>query len=132
MDLMCVAKITSRVKGHHAYNHPYKVGEDFLCHIEAANLHSNNAIVVLKKNKEVVGHVPEALAAKLHPLMKAGKVTQVTTVITGNQRKAPEGTWVLGGGRELPCTYFLYGPKICKRIVRDALKHQQDEHSSVL
>ena len=52
MDLMCVAKITSWVKGHHAY----KVGEDFLCQIEAANLHSNNAIVVLKKIKILINN----------------------------------------------------------------------------
>ena len=81
MALMCIAKITSRVKGHHVYNYSYKVGEDFLCEIEVSNCHSNNAISVINKSKEVVGHVPEELAAKLHPLIKAWKVWKVTTVI---------------------------------------------------
>ena len=107
MALMCVAKITSRVKGHHVYQYSYKVGEDLLCEIEASNYHSNNAISVINKNKEVVGHVPVALATKLHPLLKSWKVSKITAVITGQQR-APEGTWVLGGGIELLCTYYIY------------------------
>ena len=42
--------------------------------------------------------------------------------ITGEKRRAPEGTWVLGGGIGLPCVYFLYGPKIHKGLVRKELK----------
>ena len=37
-------------------------------------------------------------------------------------RRAPEGTWVPGGGIEIPCTYFFYGAKIHKRYVRKAIK----------
>ena len=85
------------------------VGEDFLCEIEVSNCHSNNAISVIDKSKEVVGHVPKRLAAKLHPLIKAWKVWKVTNVTTGQQRRAPGRTWVLGRGIELPCTYFLRG-----------------------
>lgn len=132
MALMCVAKVTSRVKGHHAFNYPYKVGDEFLCEIETTNQHSENAIAVLKGNKDVVGHVPEALAAILYPLIKTWKIWKVTVVITGQHRKAPEGTWVLGGGIELPCTYFLYGPKLHIRFVRDMLKHNHDKHSNLL
>lgn len=123
MALMCVAKITSRIKGHHVYQHSYGVGEQFECEIEPTNLHSNNAIAVKNVDKQMVGHVPEALAEKLQPLIKSWKIWKVTTIITGKERRAPEGTWVLGGGIELPCTYYLYGPKLHKRFVRDALKH---------
>lgn len=121
MALMCVAKLTSRVKGHHVYNHRYTVGEELVCEMEPTNAHSNNAIAV-KKNENVVGHVPEALAAKLHPLMKNWKVHRITCVITGQERRAPEGTWVLGGGIELPCIYYLYGPKTQRKYVRDTFK----------
>ena len=69
-----------------------------------------------------VGHVPEALAEKLFPLMKEWKLYKVTATITGEKRRAPEETWVLGGGIELPCTYYLYGPKIHKCNVRHSLK----------
>ena len=34
---------------------------------------------------------------------------------SGEERKAPEGTWVLGGGIELPCSYFIYGKGGCER-----------------
>ena len=62
----------------------------------------------------IVGHLPEALAEKLFPLMKEWKLYKVTATITGEKRRLPEGTWVLGGGIEVPCTYYLYGPKIHK------------------
>ena len=29
----------------------------------------------------------------------------------GPPRRAPEGTWVLGGGIEIPCQYKIIGPK---------------------
>ena len=45
----------------------------------------------------------------------------MTAEITGEKRRAPEGTWVLGGGIELPCVYFLHGPMIHKQLVRRKL-----------
>ena len=48
-------------------------------------------------------------------VMKSWKVYKITYTITGQSKKAPEVTWVLGGGIELSCRYFLYGPKIRKR-----------------
>ena len=81
MVLVCVAKLTSRLKGHHVYQY--------------SAIFSNNAISVINKNKEVVGHIPEALAAKLHSLvsklLKFWKVWKITAVITGQQRRAPKG-----------------------------------------
>ena len=59
---------------------------------------------VKSKNKDVtVGHVPEVLAAILFPLRKAWKVYEIQAKITGKSRRAPEGTWVLGEGIEIPC-----------------------------
>ena len=81
------------------------------------------AIAVKEKNSnKIVGHIPKPLAKILYPLMKSWKVYEITCTITGQSRKAPEGTWVLGGGIELPCRYFLYGPKIRKREVRKCIK----------
>ena len=82
-----------------------------------------HAIVVKTLNEgTVVGHVPEALAKKLQPLIKRWELYRVTAKVIGGKRKAPEGTWVLGGGIELPCVYLLNGPKLHKRFVREALK----------
>ena len=35
-------------------------------------------------------------------------------VITGEKRRASEGTWISGGGMELPCIYHIYAPKTPK------------------
>ena len=72
-------------------------------------------------NDITLGYVPEALAEKFFPLMKQWKIYEIKDIITGEKRRAPEGTWVLGGGIELPCKYYLYGPKVHKCIVRKSL-----------
>ena len=89
--------------------------------IEPHNRHSKNqnAIIVIKselkeseqeKAKDnIIGHVPNALAQNTCPFLKDGTVTSMTSEITAEARKAPEGTWVLGGGIELPCVYYLFG-----------------------
>ena len=46
----------------------------------------------------------------------------MTGEITAEERKAPEGTWVLGGGIELPCSYFIYGNRKKKADVRGKLR----------
>ena len=46
-------------------------------------------------------------------------------VIDGVHRRAPEGTWIPGGGIELPCTYFLYGAKIHKRCIRKLIEETE-------
>ena len=45
-------------------------------------------------------------------------------VITGGKRRAPEGTWIPGGGIELPCTY-IYAAKTHKTISVTKLKNQK-------
>ena len=126
MALACHAVLTSRIKGHHAYNHDYFVGEELICELEFTNKYSHNSIEVKSKNKDVtVGHVPEALAAILFPLRKAWKVYEIQAKITGKSRRAPEGTWVLGGGIEIPCQYTIIGPKIHKKNCRKELRKAQ-------
>ena len=123
MPNLCVVKISSRIKGHHVYQYNYTVGEDFSCAMEPSNIYSKNAISVKEKNSnKIVGHIPEPLAKILYQLMKSWKVYEITCTIPGQSKKAPEVTWVLGGGIELPCRYFLYGPKIRKREVRKSIK----------
>ena len=127
MANLCVAKISSRVKGHHEYQYNYTVGEDFSSAMEASNIYSKNAIAVKEKNSnKIVGHIPEPLAKILYSLMKSRKIYEITCIITGQSKKVPEGTWVLGGGIELPCRYFLYGPKIRKREVRKCIKDKYE------
>ena len=127
MANLCVAKISSPVKGYHVYPYNYTVGEDFSCPMEPSNIYSKNAIAVKEKNSnKIVGHIPEPLAKILYPLMKSWKVYEITCTITGRSKKVPEGTWVLHGGIELPCRYFLYGPKIRKKEVRKCIKDKYE------
>ena len=119
MALPCHEVLTSRIKGHHAYNHDYFVGEELICELEFTNKYSHNSVEVKRKNKDVtVGHFPKALAAILFPLRKAWKVYEIQAKITGKSRRAPEGAWVLGRGIEIPCQYTIIEPKIHKKNCR--------------
>ena len=103
------------------------MGEDFSCTVKPSNIYSKNAIAVKEKNSnKIVGHIPDPLAKILYPLMKSWKVYEIMCTITGQSKKALEGTWVLGGGIELPCRYFLYGPKIRKREVSKCIKDKYE------
>ena len=126
MALACHAVLTSRIKGHHAYNHDYFVGEELICELEFTNKYSHNSTEVKSKNKDVtVGHVPEALAAILFSLRKAWKVYEIQAKITGKSRRAPGRTWVFGGGAEIPSQYTIIGPKIRKKNCRKELGKAQ-------
>ena len=81
--------------------------------------HSSNSIKILfcddeKKNKrnitkeQLVGHLPEHLAKILYRIMKEWRILSMEVIITGEKWCAPEGTWVLEGGIELPCTKYIY------------------------
>ena len=62
-----------------------------------------------KSRDKIIGHVPNVLD---------GILTSMTGEITGEGRKAPVGTWVIGGGIELPRVYYIYGSKKHKAQVR--------------
>ena len=126
MALAYHAALTSRIKGHLAYNHDYFVGEELICGLEFTNKYSHNSIEVKSRNKDVTaGHLPETLAAILFQLRKAWKVYEIQAKITGKSRRAPEGTWVLGGGMEIPCQYTIIEPKIHKKNCRKELRKAQ-------
>ena len=133
-----LGKITTRVKGHHVYNSHYSVGDKFACHPEPDNCRSKdqNAIIVIKtvlqeseqekaKDHIIIGHVPEDLAQVICPFLKDGTITSMTGEITGEARKAPGGTWVLGGGIELRCVYYLFGNRKHKAQVRKQIREAQ-------
>ena len=90
--------------------------------LEPYNEYSKNAIIVKVQKCCIVGHVPEALAEKLFPLMKEWKLYKVTA--TMRKKKSARGNFGPWGGIELPCTYtyYLYGPKIHKCNVKNSLK----------
>ena len=86
--------------------------------MEFENKYSHKSAEVKSKNKDVtVGHVPEALEAIFFPLHKAWKVYEIQAKITGESRRAPEGTWVLGGGIEMPVSIPLLDQKFIKKTV---------------
>ena len=117
MANLCVAKISSRVKGHHVYQYNYTVGEDFSRAMEPSNIYSKNAIAVKEKNSnKIVGHIPEPLAKILYPLMN--EVLESLRDYVHHYRTVPE----------LPCRYFLYGPKRRKREVRKCIKNKYEKN----
>ena len=61
----------------------------------------------IQKEKVIVGHVPDALAAELFQMLK-DKTLVMNCSITGESRRPEiEGTWNQGGGIEIPCRYEL-------------------------
>ena len=131
MACICVAEIRSRIKWHHVYAYKYVVGEVLSCTREIQNRYSQNAIAVnavtgkgeRNKNKLdiIVGHISEALSEVLASFMDTFNIHSITATINGQHRRAPEGTWVPGGGIEIPCTYKIYAPKIHKKDIRNAI-----------
>ena len=117
-----LAKLKSRVKGHHEYQYCYQVGEKFCCYQQPGNFYSRHAIIVKSRNKKTIGHIPNGLANLLNELMAEGKIKRIDGKITGEARSAPEGTYSQGGGIELPCYYKIYGNNDCKSFVKSALK----------
>ena len=65
-----------------------------------------------------MGHIPESLSEVLSPSMDCWTIIRITAVIDNEHRRAPEGTWIPGGGIEIPCTYKIYSAKINKRTIR--------------
>ena len=117
------------------YDYEYTVNEELICLRDDKNIHSDNAIEVLSKVEEkkkkscvvkpvekLVGHVPEALAKILYPMMIEWRIIWMKAVITGGKRR---GTWVPGGGIELPCTYYIYAAKTHKNYIGNKIKEAE-------
>lgn len=123
MAVYMLVSIKSVIKGYHAYRVSYPCGTELDCRLEPENEHSECAIVV-KKGDITVGHIPEGLCQPLSKLFEDGNILQITCVITGDPRSAAGGTFVPGGGLEIPCSYRIFGHKEKKGLVRSVIKHQ--------
>jgi hypothetical protein len=116
-----LVSIKSVIKGYHVYKYTCPIGTILQCNLEPENEHSDSAIIV-KNNGSVVGHIPEGLCQPLTKLFKDGLIIEISAEILGEPRSSSKGTFVKGGGIEIPCTYKLYGKKEKKREVRSYVK----------
>ena len=69
--VVCVATLTSRVKGFHAYKKQVDIGTKLHCELEPENSLCKKAIIVKTKG-DTVGHVPDLLAHELAPEISGG------------------------------------------------------------
>ena len=116
MSVNKFASVKSVIKGHHVYRISYSCGTKLDCFLEPENQHSDSAIIV-KKGDSTIGHIPEGLCQPLTQLHKDGNIAQITSEITGSPRSVAEGTFVPGGGLEIPCVYHLFGQRDKKEFV---------------
>ena len=123
MASFMLVSVKSAIKGHHVYRTAYPVGSELDCYTEPENEHSDSAIVV-KKGQITVGHIPEGLCQPLSRLLKEGNILEIKAEITGEPRSAAGGTFMPGGGIEIPCSYRLFGLKEKKGLVRSVIKEQ--------
>ena len=65
--VVCVATLTSRVKGFHSYKKQVDIGTKLHCELEPENPLCKKAIIVKTKEVDTVGHVPDLLAHALAP-----------------------------------------------------------------
>ena len=70
--VVCVATLTSRVKGFHAYKKQVDTGTDLHCELEPENSPCKKAIIVKTKEGDKVGHVPDLLVHVLAPEISGG------------------------------------------------------------
>ena len=59
--------------------------------------------------------------------MECGKILEIKVEILGEKRAA-EGTWVSGGGIEIPAKVYIYGARTHKLHVRNVIKKADAEH----
>ena len=104
-----LAKRSSTIKGYHFYFKSSNFAEILKCVLEPVIKHSRNAIKVLSRKGETIGHVPEILAKILFTEMAKETILSLEAKVTGSPRDAPEGKYVLGRRIEIPCTYKVYG-----------------------
>ena len=65
--VVCVATLTSRVKGFHAYKKQVDIGTKLHCELEPENSLCKKAIIIKTKEGDTVGHVPDLLVHALSP-----------------------------------------------------------------
>ena len=94
--VVCVATLTSRVKGFPAYKKQVDIRTKLHCKLEPENSLYKKAIIVKTKEGDTVGHVPDLQAHALTPEISGGNIVFIEAMVTGEPRSAPEGTWVIG------------------------------------
>ena len=120
--VICVATLTSRVKGFHAYKKQVDTGTKLHCELEPENSLCKKAIIVETKEGDTVGHVPDLLVHALATEIGGANIVSIEAIVTGESRSAPEGTWVTGGGTETPRKYLIYADKKLKTKIRTMLR----------
>ena len=120
--VVCVATLTSRVKGFHAYKKQVDIGTKLHCELEPENSLCKKAVIVKTKEGDKVGYVLDLLAHALAPKISGGNIVSNEAIVTGEPRSAPEGTWVIGGGIETLCKYLIYTDKKLKSKIRTMLR----------
>ena len=123
--VVCVATLTSSVKGFHAYKNKLILDQNYIASLNWKILSAKKAIIVKTKEGDTVGHVPALLAHALAPEISGGNEVSIETIVTGEQRRAPEGVWVIGHGIETPCKYLIYTDKKLKSKIKQCLEMHQ-------
>ena len=90
--------------------------------LEPGNSLCKKGIIVKTKEGDTVGHVPDLLAHALPSEISGGNIVSTEAIVTGEPRRAPEGTRVIGGGIETPCKYLIYADKKLKSKIRTKLR----------
>ena len=96
--VVCVATLTSRVKGFHAYKKQVDIGTKLHREFEPENSLCKIAITVKTEEGDTVGPAPDLLALAPAPEISGGNIVSIEAIVTGEPISAPEGTWVIGGG----------------------------------
>ena len=120
--VVCVATLTSRVKGFHAYKKQVDIGTKLHCELEPENSLCKKAIIVKTKKGDTVGHVPDLLVHALAPEIGGENIVSIEAIVTSEPRSTPEGMWVIGG-IETPCKYLIYADKKIKSKIRGMLRN---------
>ena len=105
---VCSFAFESVIRGHHIYKSmwcPVLDEELILCE-ELNNLHDRNAVSI-KKEDNVVGHVPRELARVVKKFLRKGG--KAICIVSGPRKR--------GKGLEVPCTYKFSGKrKLVKKL----------------
>ena len=123
--VVCVATLTSSVKGFHAYKNKLILDQNYIASLNWKILSAKKAIIVKTKEGDTVGHVPDLLPHALAPEISGGNIVSIEAIVTGEPSSAPEGTWVMGGAIETPCKYLIYTDKKLKSKIKQCLEMHQ-------
>lgn len=104
----------SCVRGYHVYKDTWtaELGEELYCEIEQNNEYDKYAVSV-KKNDEIVGHIPLENSKVSHFFLKRGGT--ICCVVTGKRENN-------GCGLQIPAEYTYTGSKKDTEMLKKLLK----------